>query len=330
MRLLKSIEDIRKLDKTIAVALGNFDGVHKGHQALLRQCVNESQDNSWTSGVLTLHPHPAQVINKHNNMMFINTPEQKRYLIEKLGIDYYMQLSFTEEMSFLEPQEFIKNYLCELISVKKVYVGYNYTFGKDGKGNSELLQQAGNKYGFDVFVMPPYSVNNTVVSSSLIRKMYLAGKISTAAELLGYWPYVEGLVAPGYRRGREIGYPTANITVAENTLLPALGVYAGILVITDEKRKEEGTRFPAVVNIGKKPTFGGDEITIEAHVLDYTGDLYKKRVRLHIISYLRKENVFKNPIELSLQIAKDVEKARNVIIDTLGKTTTCISVADTL
>ncbi len=330
MRLLESIEDIQKIDQPIAVALGNFDGVHKGHQALLRQCVNESHDNSWTSGVFTLHPHPAQIINKHNNMMFINTPDQKRCLIEKLGINYYMQLSFTEEMAFLEPQEFIKNYLCELICVKKVFVGYNYTFGKGGKGNPELLQEAGNKYGFEVFVMPPYSVNNTVVSSSLIRKMYLDGNISAAAELLGYWPYFEGLVAPGMRRGREMGYPTANIAVAENTLLPALGVYAGILVITGEKSMKEGTSFPAVVNIGKKPTFGGDEITVEAHVLDYTGDLYKKRVRLHIINYLRNENVFKNPTELSLQIAKDVEKARNVIIDTLGKTTTCISVADTL
>lgn len=311
MNIIRSLETIKTIKKPLAVALGNFDGVHLGHRSLIEKCVQESRENNWTSCVCTFEPHPSQVIAPGKSVRLINTPDEKYRLIGQLGIENLILLKFNKELAATPPEDFVKDYLAELFNVKKVFIGFNYSFGEKGKGNPQLLVEMSRLYGFEVAVMPPVYIDREVVSSTLIRQKYGTGDISGAARLLGYWPCLEGKVVAGDRRGRKLGFPTANLAVDESVLHPRYGGYMAFARIEGDTGNEtvENER-PAVVNIGVKPTFNSEKMTVEAHLLDFAGDLYGRTIHLKLLRYIRQERRYKSSDELKEQIRKDIDASR--------------------
>lgn len=306
MRVIRGLSSRRIKERPLAIALGNFDGVHLGHRQLISQCVRESQEQGWVSGVLTFEPHPLMVLSNEGKLKLLNTYEQKYRLLEALGIDYLYLLAFDRTLAGLSPADFVFTYLVEKLNVRKVYVGFNFTYGEKGSGTSLSLQEMGRDYGFDVRVLEPVIIGKEVVSSSLIREKYLTGSIREAASLLGYRPGIEGTVVTGEQRGRKIGFPTANVEVQDYILLPSYGVYAGYT-------KVKGEIFPAIVNVGIKPTFGGGKPTLEVHIFGEPGNLYGNRLCVELVSKIRPEMKFGGADKLKEQIALDVQEARRIL-----------------
>ncbi|MDX9871360.1 MAG: bifunctional riboflavin kinase/FAD synthetase [Clostridia bacterium] len=314
MQIIKTLAEMKQIKQPAAAAIGNFDGVHLGHQALISQCVEESRQNNWSSCVLTFSPHPLQVIAPGSGLKLLNTLEQKIRLIESLGVDYLLLLPFDTALSETLPEDFIKIYLVDLLNLTKVFVGFNFFFGKKGRGTSALLQEKGLEYGFETAVIQPILLDDEVVSSSLVREMYKSGHMEGARRLLGYWPALAGKVVEGDARGRSIGFRTANLELPGDLLLPDFGVYAAIAEIEDPDNPQPVSAWPSVVNIGVRPTFHLPRPTAEAHLLDFDGDLYQMNLRLHLIRKLRAEKRFADMQELGEQIARDIQTARAVLM----------------
>lgn len=306
MQILNRFTEKEKQEIPLALALGNFDGVHRGHQLLLQKCREESETNSWASAVLLWDPHPAKVLYHGRELKFINTCSQKNQLIEALGMQYLFCLPFDQDTAALSPEDFVSRYLIDLFGVKKVFVGFNYSFGQNGTGTPELLQMLGEKRGFSVSVIAPVTIDGEVVSSSLIREKMLEGDIPAAAKLLGYAPILEGNVVPGKHRGTGMGFPTANIAVPEEQLLPSYGVYAAFAEFKDEQ-------YPAILNIGMKPTFNGNQVTVEVHIPGLHANLYNQFLRTKLIKKIRDEQKFSSKEELSSQITRDLAASRRIL-----------------
>ncbi|PKM87276.1 MAG: hypothetical protein CVU87_09890 [Firmicutes bacterium HGW-Firmicutes-12] len=313
MQIVLSIDEIKKINQPIAVAIGNFDGVHLGHQALIKQCVDESKQKGWLASVLTFEPHPQRVIARGKETKLINTPEQKYRLIEALGVDYLILLKFNQELAETAPDDFIKKYLVGMMDIKKIFIGFNFFFGKKGRGTPSLLTSKGPDYGYETSVLPAIEIDNEIISSSLIREMYKSGDMKGVAKFLGYWPQLEGTVTKGDARGRTIGFRTANIELPDYLILPDFGVYAAVAEIRENETSLEAKSYPAVINIGLRPTFSVDKPIAEAHLLDFSGDVYHKNIRLNLYKKLREEKCFSSINELGQQIKKDVQLARDVI-----------------
>lgn len=318
MQIIRCFEEMCRINHHKALAIGNFDGVHRGHQALIKQCVDASRRQGLASCVLTFDPHPQHVVEGRTRLKLLNTAEQKQELIEELGVDYLLLLRFDRELADTDPHSFIKTYISGLGGVKKVLVGFNFNFGKKSQGTPQLLQEAGLEYGFEATVLPPVLLGDVIVSSTLIREKYAAGQMEEAARLLGRWPQLQGKVVSGYARGRIIGFPTANIDLPEDILLPSYGVYVAKLEIPGQANNQEKRIYPAAVNIGLKPTFSADKPSVEAHLLDFAGDLYEEKVKLTLLKQIRKEMCFPNAKQLGLQIAKDIQYTRDYFINKLG------------
>lgn len=306
MQIINSFAEIKKLKLPLAMALGNFDGVHKGHQVLLHSCVRESREHAWFSSVLLWHPHPMQVLQGNQQIKYLNTLKQKYELIKSLGIQYLFCLPFSRQTASLSPLEFVQEYLVNLFQVKKVFVGFNYSFGQKGSGTSELLKTLGEEEGFKVSVIEPVIIEGQLVSSSLIRQKYGEGDMPGAAKLLGYYPTLEGPVVSGEHRGRELGFPTANLAVSALQALPLFGVYAAYA-------KYNGLFWPAIANIGLKPTFNSKKITVEVHLFDFKENIYQKNLRIFLLKKIRSEQKFENKEELQAQICNDLETAQQIL-----------------
>lgn len=313
MQILKSIEEIKRINKPIAAAIGNFDGVHRGHQALIAQCVDECKKRGWASCVLTFDPHPQQVITHDNKVKLLNSQEQKNRLVEELGVDYLILLHFDKKLAEMSAKDFIEKYLVEIMKIKKIFIGFNFFFGKKGSGTPQLLELLGADYGYETTILAPVVIDNKIISSSLIRDMYNKGEMEEAAKLLGYWPRLDGIVTNGDARGRKIGFRTANIELQDHIVLPAFGVYAALVEIDDDSKTYQKKAYPAVVNIGKRPTFSIERPIAEAHLLEFKGDIYNKYVQISFIKRLREERLFNNVDELAAQIAKDIKDASLIL-----------------
>ena len=305
MQILNSFTEKEKQEAPLALALGNFDGVHRGHQLLLQKCREEGETNGWASAVLLWDPHPAKVLRHDGKLKFINTCSQKNKLIEALGLQYLFCLPFDQNTAALSPEDFVNRYLLDLFRVKKVFVGFNYSFGRNGAGTPELLQMLGEKWGFSVSVIAPVTIDGEIVSSSLIRQKMLEGDIPAAAKLLGYAPILEGNVVPGKQRGTGMGFPTANIDVPAEQLLPSYGVYAAYAEYKNEQ-------YPAILNIGLKPTFNGKQVTVEVHIPGLNTNLYNQFFRIKLIKKIRDEQKFSSKDELSRQITRDLAASRHI------------------
>lgn len=307
MRVQYGLEGTGNL-KGCCVALGNFDGVHRGHQELIRTTVKRAQRNKSPAVVITFDPHPALVLTPEEPPGLLTTKEQKIELIAGLGADFLYFLPFDLQLASLTPEEFVRQILWPYFRPSHVAVGFNYTFGRGGRGNPSLLATLGRELGFEVEVIPPVKVGERIVSSTAIREALAQGDVLLAKEFLGYWPTLVGYVVSGEGRGRLLGFPTANIAVAPEVRLPAYGVYACLVKLTNNSWQA------GIVNIGERPTFGPHLMpTVEVHLLDFSGSLYGKKLKVELRYFLRPEKAFTSSRELIEQIGADIRRARQIL-----------------
>ncbi|MCL5289945.1 MAG: bifunctional riboflavin kinase/FAD synthetase [Bacillota bacterium] len=305
MRVYDSLTGLKDRYPNITVALGTFDGLHLGHQRLIGEAAAMARQSQGTAAVLTFNPHPLAVLKPELAPSMLLDQEAKSRMMAELGVDVLILLPFTREFAQLSPAEFIKDILINQINVKGIVVGYNYSFGHRGRGNPETLWQYAEECGYTLSVIPPVKVGNQVVSSTLIRHKLAEGDVAAARKLLGYYPFTEGTVVLGDRRGNTLGFPTANIHCPAGMMVPAKGVYS---VHVDMG----GETYLGVANVGTKPTFNGcsRRINIEVHILDFCGDIYGKKIRVKYVRRLRDERKFSSISDLVNQIQADVQSAR--------------------
>jgi riboflavin kinase/FMN adenylyltransferase len=290
-----------------AVTLGNFDGVHRGHQALVAETVGWARAAPADAVVLTFDPHPARILNPSQAKGALMTLGQKAEVIASLGVDRLAVLPFTEELARLSAEEFARLVLRGALGAVCVVVGQDFRFGRGRAGDVAALTELGQSLGFAVKGLPPVVDDGAPVSSSRIRDRLSEGDVAKAGDLLGRAFYVDGTVVRGDGRGRKLGFPTANLAVRNETL-PLSGVYACRV------RPGSGAApWRAVANLGRRPTFGGGEPVLEAHLLDFDGDLYGAEVRVEFVARLRAERPFSGPVALLEQIRADAAEARRVL-----------------
>jgi riboflavin kinase/FMN adenylyltransferase len=288
------------------VTIGNFDGVHMGHQKLIRTVVEKAQDQGLASVVVTFDPHPLRVLRGHKTPPFITLTRQKLELISALGPDAAVVLPFDKAMAALTPEQFVDKYLVQGLSMRDLVIGYDYALGKGRSGNFAALQELGRLYGYNVQRLDPVLVEGAVVSSTRIRHMVEAGDVWDVRPLLGRFYQVSGQVIRGHDRGgRLLGFPTANLKLVDE-LFPKPGVYA-IWARTAAGLSK------GVANIGRNPTFDNDALSVEAHLLDFEGDLYDSRLRVHFVQRIRDERKFAGFEELKARIHRDIELARRIL-----------------
>ena len=284
------------------LALGNFDGVHLGHQNIFRHVVRRAEEIGGTPMVFTFDCHPLKVLAPERAPLVLTTNAQKRSLIGALGVRVGLWIPFTEEFARQKPLAFIRDVLQERIGVHELVVGYDFRFGHCRAGNVSLLQQQAAAHGYRVTVIPAVKLGDTVVSSSTIRALLQKGQVGEAARLLGRDYALSGLVVEGFRRGAKLGFPTANVRV-DHEIVPREGVYAVWVTW-------EGRQYPGVANVGRNPTFGNDSLSVEVHLLDFEGDLYGARLGVGFVARIRDERKFASVDELAAQIGCDVRQAR--------------------
>lgn len=284
------------------VALGAFDGIHLGHRAILGTAVSRGTMRSTQVVVCTFDRHPMEVLQPGRAPVLITTLAERLDLIAQTGVDLTLVLPFTPALASVEPEAFVKDLVVGRLRAQEVVVGFNHTFGRGARGNADLLQNLGERVGFVTHVVPPLLVDGAPVSSSEIRAALKEGDVVRAARYLGRPYSIAGVVTRGAGRGRTLGFPTANLD-PDRPLLVRTGVYACRAEIDDRLE-------PAVVNVGIRPTFGSNDLAIEAYLLDFSGDLYGARLRLHFVGYLRPEQKFQSVDELKIQIGRDVNAAR--------------------
>lgn len=285
------------------VTIGNFDGHHHGHRALLGQVVETARRNAGTAMVLTFDPHPVKILAPQVNLQFLTTPEEKLALFEAAGIDEVVFLEFTQAFATLSPAQFAKQVLGDGIGTRELFVGQHFAFGKGRVGRIADLMEFGRQFGFRVHPMSPVTMDGEVVSSTRIRQLIQAGDLRKALRFLGR-PYgIEGTVIPGAHRGTELGWPTANLRLPAGRVVPPDGVYAA-QTVWDHRVLN------SVVYIGTRPTFGAGERLLEVSILDERLDLYGESIRVQFINFIREDKVFASAEDLTRQIASDVEMAR--------------------
>ena len=309
MQVILNLNEINKPLTNPVLTIGNFDGVHKGHLALFDKVKERAKAIDGQSVVMTFEPHPLKIMKPANGPQLITHTGQKLELIEKAGIDVIVCVSFDQEFAAIPARDFVNNILVKRIGIKEIVVGYDYTFGHNREGDINLLREIGNDSGFIVHLVGPIEIEHTLVSSTSIRRLVQEGRVEEAGVLLGRDFEVQGTVVKGQNRGaRLLGFPTANLN-PHGELLPKRGVYAVKLLIDD-------VLYNGVTNVGYNPTFGDTGLTVETHILDYSGELIGKTIKVHFIKRLRDEKAFKDLKDLSDQIARDIGQAKEDFLET--------------
>lgn len=304
MQVIRQLPE--KPNKPCVLALGNFDGVHLGHRRLLESGLQIARKMGLGLSVLLYEPHPLKVLFPEKMIGLLTTSEERLKLLEQFGVDTVYLLPFTHDTASMPPETFVSDILVRL-GTRYAVVGFNYSFGARGKGSPEDLQRLGQKYGFGVSILQAQTLAGKVISSSSIRQALLQGDIRQARGMMGHYPYLCGKVVHGEQRGRELGYPTANIEVCEDLLVPKSGTYA---VWTEF----DGQKVMGMLNIGRKPTFHAEyQTTIEVHLLNFYGNLYDKRLSIYFVEHLRDERKFSSINELLGQLQKDKEHTQRVL-----------------
>ncbi len=289
-----------------AITIGVFDGVHRGHQEIIGHTVKRARDLGVQSVVVTFDPHPAEVVRPGSHPAVLTEPARKAELIEALGADVLCVIPFTPEFSRLPAEQFVHDVLVEHLHAALVVVGENFRFGHKAAGDEALLARLGRTFGFGVEDTPLIANDGTVFSSTYIRACVDAGDVVDAAAALGRPHRVEGVVVRGDQRGRELGFPTANLLCSRYAAIPADGVYAAWLV-------RRSQRHMAAVSIGTNPTFSGRERRVEAYALDFDGDLYGERLAVDFVAWLREMRSYDGLEPLTAQISQDVTDTRTVL-----------------
>jgi riboflavin kinase / FMN adenylyltransferase len=304
----RSIEDLKDTITGSCVTIGNFDGVHVGHQRLLSRTCAKAKKCGLISVVVTFDPHPMTVLMGVKTPPFLTSTSQRLALIERQGPNVTLVLKFTRQMAALEPEQFVRQYLLDALGMRELVIGYDYAMGKGRRGNFDLLAQLGRTEGFNVERLNPVLVGGAVVSSTRIRDLVQSGNVWDARPLLGRYFEVQGIVVDGMKRGAAmLGFPTANLRPeGEGTLLPKPGVYAVWAIL-------DGEPLQAVANVGFNPTFGDTGLTLETHILDFKRDIYGQTLSVQFVQRLRDERKFDSLDALKSRIADDVQLGRVIL-----------------
>lgn len=309
MKLFDRLERIQQPFVNAVITIGNFDGVHIGHQALFHEVIEKAEAIEGTSIAMTFEPHPMRVLKQNNHPPLITLYEQKKELIERSGIDVLICVPFTKKFAALSAEAFIKDLLIKKIGMKAIIVGQDYTFGKNREGNLALLKSYAARMDYDVIVSEWIKTARNEadrISSTRIRKRVMNGEIETARKMLGRHYQIRGLVVKGRDRGGKLlGTPTANINL-QDELCPKTGIYA----VTVEHRQR---LYRGVANIGYSPTFNDNEFTVEVHIFDFDENIYDRKIRVNFIARIRDEKKFDGIDELKSQIHQDIVDARKIL-----------------
>jgi riboflavin kinase/FMN adenylyltransferase len=306
MKIIDGIERIKKRYPYPVLTIGNFDGVHLGHQEIFRMLVTRAKEKDGTSVVFTFEPHPLRVLAPERAPKLLTTYSDKVRLVKSFGIDLLICANFTKDFARIKAEEIVRDILCETIGVREIFIGSNFLFGKDRKGSPELLKKLGKKHGFRVTVLPEMMSGNSALSSSRIRKLIAKGKVEEASGLLGRNYSVEGVVIEGAKRGKTLlNVPTANIATT-NELFPRDGVYA----VTVDLGKH---RYGGAANLGQNPTFGEKKFSFEVHILSLNRDILGETLRVHFIQRIRDEIKFDNVSALALQMRRDINQVQEIV-----------------
>lgn len=287
--------------------IGSFDGVHRGHQAVIRRLVDGAHQDGVPAVVITFFPHPSVVLRGSNGPFFLTTPEERAALLDALGVDVVVTLRFDRQMATLTAEEFMR-WLSAHLGLQRLFVGYDFALGRGREGNTARLRELGEQLGYTLELTEPYEIGGEPVSSSRIRALLSRGNVSEVTDLLGRPYALSGDIVRGDGRGHGLGIPTANLSVWQERIVPAVGVYATWAMI-------DGERHAAVTNIGVRPTFENEPVfaRIETHLLDFDRDLYGQKLQLEFIEYLRREQRFPSIQALLDQIHQDIARTREVL-----------------
>jgi riboflavin kinase/FMN adenylyltransferase len=306
MEIIRGLEALNKSYPNTVLTIGNFDGVHLGHQKIILEVLKRAEEIKGTSMAVTFEPHPMKVLAPEREIRILTTLEEKAKLIEEMGINVLFCINFNKEFANLLPDDFIKDVLVKKINAKEIIVGTNYAFGKNKKGTVELLRRRGKKYGFRVKAVRNVRIDGNIVSSSSIRSLLLKGALYETSTFLGRAYSIEGSVIKGKGRGKNLlNIPTANITTPLE-IAPKEGVYAVRVGFNN-------SIYEGVANIGKNPTFGNTDVSYEVHLFNFSGDLLGEDIRIFFIDRLRGEQLFPDILSLEKQIRNDIERAREIL-----------------
>jgi riboflavin kinase/FMN adenylyltransferase len=309
MKIFDRLENIKQPFVNAVITIGNFDGVHIGHQALFHEVIEKAEAIQGTAIAMTFEPHPMRVLKQNNHPPLITIYEHKKELIERSGIDVLICVPFTKKFAALTAEEFIKDLLIKKIGMKAIVVGKDYTFGKNREGNLAVLKSYADQMGYEVIVAEWIKAAHNLpdrISSTRVRELLMAGEIETARKMLGRHYQIRGLVVKGRDRGGKLlGIPTANINL-QDELCPKTGIYA--VTVEHQQRLYRG-----VANIGYSPTFNDNEFTVEVHILDFDENIYDHNIRVNFIERIRDEKRFSGIDELKSQIHKDIKAARKIL-----------------
>ena len=306
MGKVKDIETYKSVESTV-VTIGTFDGVHIGHQKIVKRLISTGKTDGLKSVILTFFPHPRMVLQKDFNIKLINTISERRAILTDLGLDYLLIKKFTKEFSRLSAEDFVKQILVDKLNAKKVIIGYDHRFGRNRNANIDDLKKFGETYGFEVEEISAQDINDVAVSSTKIRNALKEGDIIKANTFLGYHFTITGTVTKGKGLGRQLNFPTANIKVEEDyKLIPKQGSYI-VKAIIDE------ALIYGMMNIGLNPTVNGKKETIEVHFFNFDNDIYGKNIQIELLNRIRDEEKFESVEALKTQLKKDKETALTYI-----------------
>ncbi len=287
------------------MTIGNFDGVHLGHQAILRYVVDRAEELGTAASTMTFDPHPVKLLRPRMAPRLLSNLDQRLELIERTGMKTALVVPFTHRLARMPAEDFVRDVLVDRLGIEEAYIGANFRFGADRGGDVALLERMGRELGFKAAASPIVELDGGVVSSTRVRQAVADGRVEEAASMLGRHVFIDGCVLEGKRLGRKLGFPTLNIEV-ENEIEPACGVYVSAVHIPSF-----GRTFSSVTNVGTRPTvYENSILTIETHLLDFTADVYRESVRLFFVKRLRDEVSFPSTVQLMAQIQKDVEASR--------------------
>lgn len=307
MKIIKDLTEIERDGKSV-ITLGTFDGLHLAHQKIVQEVINRSRQIDGRNFLLTFEPHPRKVIPGRNDVKLLSTLEEKTVVLEKLGLENLFVINFTTEFSKQSPEDFVKKYLVDGIGLTEIIIGYDHHFGKGRDGNFKLLEDMGRKYNFSVTLIPEFSVDEDTVSSTKIRNALLEGNVVKANKMLGRLYSFKGKIVRGDGRGRQLGFPTANISVSdEDKLIPAKGIYAAECTVQNQKHY-------GLLSLGSRPTFhkNGDIIP-EFYIFDFDRDIYDEIMQVELVEKIRNEEKFNSVDALISQMKNDEEKGKIIL-----------------
>lgn len=302
MIIFNSIEEIKNIENTV-VALGNFDGVHKGHQQIIARTVKSAEVAGLKSAVFTFSNHTSTLLENVPYVKNILYAEEKAAIIESMGVDYLFNIPFTYEILRMSPEAFIEEILVNKFKIKEAYCGFNFTFGYKASGTPEILIHEGLKHGFGIHVQEPYIIDDVIVSSTYIRQLIEDGEMEKCTKFMGRMYAIGGEVVVGNKLGRTIGFPTSNIMIDEGMATPPNGVYITYCIYN-------GIKYPSVTNVGVKPTIGKYKKNVETHIFNFDKELYGKNIKVEFVKRTRKERKFESVEALSNQIKSDCIMAK--------------------